>query len=175
MTDLRYPIGPPSYPETTTAAQRAEWIREIAACPAGLRAAIEGLNNDQLATPYRPEGWTVRQVVHHVVDSHINSWVRFKWTLTENHPTIKAYDEVAWAKLPDYTATPLEVSLGLLEMLHLRWVVLLESLTEADWQRGFHHPESHKDLRLEQILANYAWHGKHHTAHITALRARMGW
>ena len=135
MNDLRYPIGDFVCPETTTAAQRLRWIEEIADTRALLREAVAGLDREQLATPYRPDGWTVWQVVHHVADSHINAFVRFKWALTEPHPTIKPYNEVAWAKLPDYENTPLEVSLALLEALHARWLVLLRSMTEADLAR----------------------------------------
>ena len=175
MNDFRYPIGDFSCPEVTTPSDRAQWIGEIAATPAELRAAVAPLNAAQLATAYRADGWTVSQVVHHVADSHLNAVIRFKWALTEPHPTIKAYNEVEWAKLPDYAETPLAVSLALLEALHQRWVILLESLTEQDFARGYRHPESHRDFRLDQVLANYAWHGKHHTAHITGLRERMGW
>jgi uncharacterized damage-inducible protein DinB len=167
--DLRYPIGKFSFPESTTAEQRRKWIREIADAPAHLRAAVEGLSEEQLNTPYRPGGWTVRQVVHHLPDSHINSYVRFKLALTEDAPTVKTYDEALWAKLPDGATTPIETSLVLLEALHGRWVRMLESMTEPDFSRTFRHPEIGM-IRLEQYLALYAWHGKHHVAHITSLR-----
>jgi len=132
------------------------------------------LTASQLDTPYRPGGWTVRQVVHHVPDSHLNAYVRFKLALTEDSPTIKPYDEAAWAKLADTAETPVEVSLQLLESLHARWVRLLESMTEADFARQFHHPES-GTMSLDTYLSGYAWHCRHHVAHITQLRARMGW
>ncbi len=167
--DPRYPIGRFSFPESTTPEQRREWIREVAEAPARLRAAVEGLSGEQLDTPYRPGGWTVRQVVHHLADSHINSFVRFKLALTEDAPTVKTYDEALWANLPDASTTPIEPSLVLLEALHGRWVRMLESMTETDFSRTFRHPEIGM-IRLEQYLALYAWHGKHHVAHITSLR-----
>jgi hypothetical protein len=139
-----------------------------------MRAAVEGLTNEQLDTPYRFGGWTVRQVVHHVPDSHLNSYVRFKLALTEDTPTIKPYDEAAWARLADTATVETETSLALLESLHDRWVRLLESMSDADFKRSFLHPELGL-ARLDQNLALYAWHGKHHVAHITALRDRMGW
>jgi hypothetical protein len=138
-----------------------------------MRAAVAGLTEGQLDTPYRPEGWTVRQVVHHVPDSHLNSYVRFKLALTEDAPVVKPYDEGLWAKMAD-AAAPVEMSLVMLESLHARWVRVLESMSEADFARSFRHPEL-GPVRLEQNLALYAWHGKHHVAHITALRDRMGW
>jgi uncharacterized damage-inducible protein DinB len=168
--DLRYPIGKFSFPESTTTGQRREWIREIAEAPARLRAAVAGLSEEQLDSPYRPGGWTVRQVVHHLPDSHMNSYVRLKLALTEDMPTIKTYDEALWAELPD-TAMPIETSLMLLEALHGRWVRLFESMTEADFSRAFQHPEL-GTIRLEQNLALYAWHGKHHVAHITGFTSR---
>ena len=167
--DPRYPIGKFSFPESTTPEQRREYIREIAEAPARLRAAVAGLSEEQLDTPYRPGGWTVRQVVHHLPDSHINSYVRFRLALTEETPTIKPYDEALWAKLPDAVGTPIETSLALLEALHGRWVRLLESMSDADFSRAFRHPELGM-IRLDQNLALYAWHGKHHVAHITSSR-----
>jgi uncharacterized damage-inducible protein DinB len=175
MEDLRYPVGKFSLPQqATTAEERREWIKQIAQTPANMRAAVAGLNAEQLATPYRPGGWTVAQVVHHVPDSHLNSYIRFKFGLTEDNPTIKPYDEARWAALPDAIDTPVEVSLQLLEGLHGRWVRFLESLTDAEFARSFQHPEL-GPVRLEQNLALYAWHGRHHVGHITALRKRMGW
>jgi len=171
--DLRYPIGPCVYPKSTTADERKTWIRDLAEAPAQMRVAVAGLSSARLDTPYRPGGWTVRQVIHHVPDSHMNAFVRFKLALTEDVPTIKPYDEAAWAKLADYSSTPIEVSLTLLETLHDRWVRLLESMTNADFDRAFRHPES-GDLTLGQ-LAVYSWHSRHHVAHISALRQRMGW
>ena len=171
---LRYPIGDFSFPETTTPDERRAWIAEVAEAPAKLRAAVAGLTEKQLDTRYRPGGWTVRQVVHHVPESHLNSYVRFKLALTEDAPVIKPYDEARWAETPDVSGTPVEVSLTLLESLHQRWVHLLERMTDADFARFFQHPEIGL-VRLDRNLALYAWHGKHHVAHITSLRERMGW
>ena len=174
MSDLRYPIGKFHFDRPTTDEQKAEQINEIAYAPANLRAAVKGLSDAQLDTPYRPEGWTVRQVTHHVPDSHLNAYVRLKLALTEDEPTIKPYAEDRWAKLSDTEATPIEVSLSLLDNLHDRWVRLLRSLHEDDWQRTFRHPELGL-VSLERNLALYAWHGRHHVAHITTLRERNGW
>lgn len=173
MSDLQYPIGKFSVPTDVLAPLRSRWMEEVSQAPARLRGAVVGLKEEQLDTPYRPGGWTVRQVVHHVPDSHMNAYVRFKLALTEDTPTIKPYAENFWAELADSTA-PLETSLSLLENLHHRWVLLLRSLREEDWSRTFRHP----DLgvrRLDQTLALYAWHGRHHAAHITNLRQRMNW
>jgi hypothetical protein len=167
MTDLQYPIGRFTFPQSTTTEQLQAWIREIARTPQEMRAAVSGLSNEQLDTPYRPGGWTVRQVVHHVPDSHMNAFVRFKLALTEDQPTIKPYDEARWAVMADATL-PVEPSLDLLEALHLRWIRILESMSERDYQRAFAHPESGV-WRLDQCLAQYAWHGRHHVAHITSL------
>ena len=174
-TDLRYPIGKFSFPEQVTDAQCRQWIDEIAAAPAALRAAVAGLSPEQLDTPYRPGGWTVRQLVHHVPDSHMNAYVRFKLALTEDEPTIKPYEEARWAELPDVKTVPVSVSLTLLDMLHERWLGVLRTLSPADRRRGFRHPEHGRVLTLEQALALYAWHGRHHAAHVTALRERSGW
>jgi len=167
MRDLQYPIGRFSFPDATTAEQRQTWIREIGRSPQELRAAVADLTPEQLDTPYRPGGWTGRQVVHHVPDSHVNAFVRFKLALTEDQPTIKPYDEARWAVLAD-AALPVAPSLDLLEALHIRWVRLLESMNELDYRRTFAHPESGV-WRLDQCLAQYAWHGRHHTAHIMSL------
>ena len=172
--DLRYPVGKFKFPEAVSADDRRKFIAQIAETPAHLRATIGGLSDAQLDTPYRPEGWTVRQVVHHVPDSHLNSYTRFKLALTENEPVIKPYAEDRWAELPDGKSGPVEVSLRLLECLHSRWVALLRSMNEDDWKRTFRHPDSGL-LRLDQNAALYAWHGRHHVAHITSLRDRMGW
>ena len=175
MDDLRYPIGSWSYPQSiSTAEQRRSWIGDIAGTPAALRAAVAGLTEAQLDTQYRPGGWTLRQVVHHLPDSHMNGYVRFKLALTEETPTVKPFDEARWAVLGDVARTPPETSVALLESLHSRWVCLLQSMTENEWMRRFHHPDV-GTLRLEQYLAGFAWHGKHHVAHITSLRKRMGW
>jgi hypothetical protein len=176
VSDLRYPIGPFSLQGVTVAPEeRAGLITAIAEFPAQFRSAVHGLNETQFDTPYRPGGWTVRQVVHHVPDSHLNAYVRFKLALTEENPTIKPYEESRWAELPDTASTQIGVSLVLLEALHRRWVVLLKSMSDQQWTRTYFHPDHQASLRLDAILAMYAWHGKHHTAHITRLRERMGW
>lgn len=174
MTDLRFPIGKFHFDGPLNEPQTQAALDDIANTPVNLRAAIKGLSEVQLDTPYRPEGWTVRQVIHHLPDSHINSYVRFKLALTEDEPTIKPYAEDRWAELADTKATPVEVSLTLLDSLHDRWVRLLRSLTPEDWKRTFRHPELGA-MTLEKTLALYAWHGKHHVAHITTLRDRSGW
>lgn len=174
MTDPRYPIGTLEFREPVTAAERANWIGAIGATPAKLRAAVAGLTQQQLDTPYRPGGWTVRQVVHHVPDSHLNAYIRCKLVLTEDHPTIKPYFEAKWAELPD-SARPIEGSLALLDTLHERWVALLRSLPAAAFQRTCYHPEYQIDMSLDRLAATYAWHGAHHVAHITELRRREGW
>jgi uncharacterized damage-inducible protein DinB len=174
MTDLRYPIGKFHYDGPLSREQQQSALNDIANTPSTLRAAIKGLSETQLDTPYRPDGWTVRQVVHHVPDSHLNSYVRFKLALTEDEPTIKTYAEDRWAELPDTNSTPVDVSLTLLESLHDRWVRLLRALTPEDWKRTFRHPEL-GPMTLEKTLALYAWHGRHHVMHITALRDRSGW
>jgi uncharacterized damage-inducible protein DinB len=172
--DLRYPIGEYESRETLTPAERANAIAHIAAAPKRLRDAVAGLSHQQFDTPYRPGGWTVRQVVHHVPDSHMNSYVRFKLALTENEPTIKTYDEARWADLQDSRDTPVEVSLALLDALHHRWDVLLRSMRPSDFARRVRHPER-GTMTLDDMLGLYAWHGRHHVAHITSLRAREGW
>ncbi len=173
--DLRYPIGDFAWKGSTIAADRRGYIAVIARTPAGMRKAVAGLTSKQLDTPYRPGGWTVRQVLHHVPDSHLNAYTRFKLTLTEDTPTIKPYNEARWANLADTRKTPVETSLALLENLHARWVTLLRSLRPADFARTFFHPQHEKTLTLDWALAMYAWHGPHHVAHITSLRKRMGW
>ena len=174
MNDPRYPVGKFHYEGAPNEEQKQVFLEEIAHTPAKLRAAVRGLSETQLDTEYRPGGWTVRQVVHHMPDSHLNSYVRFKLALTEDEPTIKPYAEDRWAELADSKATPVEVSLTLLDSLHDRWVRLLRSLGEEEWKRTFRHP-SLGPMTLEKTLALYAWHGRHHVAHITALRERMGW
>lgn len=149
-------------------------IKALAEAPAQLRAAVAGLTEAQLDTPYRPEGWTIRQVVHHLPDSHMNSVLRMKWALTEDEPMIKTYEEQLWAELPDARTAPVELSLRLLDALHARWVFLLNSLTPDQLQRCFRHPELGK-ISNRIAIAFYAWHGRHHIAHITSLRGRMGW
>jgi len=174
MLDPRFPIGKFHYEGSLTEQQKQAFLNDIAETPAKLRSAVKGLNDSQLDTPYRPEGWSVRQVVHHVPDSHLNAYVRFKLALTEDQPTIKPYAEGPWAELADTKATPVEVSLTLLDSLHDRWVRLLRSLTPEQWKRTFRHPEM-GPMTLEKTLALYAWHGPHHVAHVTELRKRMSW
>jgi DinB family protein len=172
--DLAYPIGPCEYPEVVSPELRQRHIDEIAAAPARFRDAVRGLNDSQLDTPYRAGGWTVRQVVHHFADSHMNAYVRFRLALTEDEPTIKPYDQTKWAELKDATSEPVEVSLQLIDALHRRWVVLLNSLSDADFARRLRHPEL-GIVRLDTYLASYGWHCRHHAAHIHNLRQRMGW
>ncbi len=172
--DARYPIGPFQWEGSLSDDARHRAIDEIAEAPARLRSAVEGLSPGQLDTPYRPGGWTIRQVVHHLPDSHLNAYTRFKLALTEETPTIKPYDEARWAELADTQSTPPEVSLALLEALHKRWVVLLRSLEPRDFARMLRHPERGV-MSLDEMLALYAWHGRHHVAHIRRLRERMGW
>jgi hypothetical protein len=174
MTDLRYPIGKFHFDGPPTEEQRKKFIDDIAQSPAKLRAAVKGLSEQQLDTPYRPDGWTVRQVVHHVPDSHLNAYVRFKLALTEEEPMIKPYAEDRWAQLSDTQATPVEVSLTMLDSLHDRWVRLLRSLKPEEWKRTFRHPELGL-VSLEKNLALYGWHGRHHVAHITSLRQQNSW
>ena len=175
MTDPRYPIGQFQMAhETLTADERAQLIAQLAAAPAHLRAAVAGLNDAQLDTPYRDGGWTVRQLVHHVADSHMNGYVRVKLALTEDEPVIKTYDEARWAELADTQATPVETSLNLIAALHERWAALFRALTPAERARTFRHPEW-GNVSLDKQLALYAWHSRHHTAHATSLRERMGW
>lgn len=174
MDTLRYPIGQFKVNTVITDDVRNEWIGEIAETPRKLRKAIEGLSEDQMNTPYRSGGWTVKQVVHHLPDSHLNGYIRFKLALTEDQPTIKPFFEDRWAKLKDYRDTDKETSLVLLEALHHRWTILLRSMSAGEFDRTFHHPES-GIFTLNTALGLYAWHGKHHIAHITSLCERMGW
>jgi hypothetical protein len=175
VTDLRYPIGPFEAPRAVTPESRRQRIQEIGQAPAALRAAVTGLSAKQLDTPYRPGGWTVRQVVHHVPDSHMNAYVRLKLALTEDEPTIKPYEEARWAELVDGRTAPPEISLTLLSSLHERWMLLWNSLKPEDFSRKFRHPEHAGLLSIDWMLAMYAWHGRHHVAHITTLREREGW
>lgn len=173
--ELRYPIGPFKRPTgPLDPAQRKQVIDAIAATPKNLADAVRGLNDRQLDTPYRPGGWTVRQVVHHVADSHMNAYIRLKLALTENAPLIKTYDEAEWAKLNDSRETPVQVSLTLLTALHDRWERVLRAMTNADFARTLTHPD-HGLITVDSLLAIYGWHGPHHTAHITNLRKREVW
>jgi hypothetical protein len=174
LDDLRYPIGRFSPPASSMAGVRAAHIQTVRLLPARLRAAVSGLSDAQLDTPYREGGWTVRQVVHHLADSHANAYVRCKLALTADWPTINAYDEAVWANLPDSRSLPVDVSLAMIEGLHTRWTTLLDALSEEDFQKGFNHPEFGR-VNLARQLAMYEWHCRHHTAHITNLRARKGW
>jgi len=174
LEQLRYPVGRFEPRDRITAAERGELIDEIAALPQRLRAAVEELSDEQLDTPYRPDGWTIRQVVHHLPDSHVNSYVRFKRTVTEERPTICTYREGAWAELADARSAPVELSLDLLDALHRRWTRWLRTLDDAAWERSFEHPEL-GEVGLELNLQLYAWHCRHHLAHVTGLRERKGW
>lgn len=171
LDELRYPVG--RFDPAAVDGSRASHIETLRQLPTRLEEAVDGLSGAQLDTPYREGGWTVRQVVHHVADSHANAYIRVKLALTEDTPAIKAYDEAAWARLPD-SELPVQVPLNLIAALHTRLVALFESLEDSDWQRAFLHPERGR-VTLAENLAIYAWHSRHHTAHITRLRARMGW
>jgi uncharacterized damage-inducible protein DinB len=173
LNDLRYPIGRFSPPSDGVSGIREAQIQTLHALPERLRSAVAGLNDAQLDTPYREGGWTVRQVVHHVADSHSMAYIRCRLGLTEDWPTINPYDEGAWANLPD-SRLPVEVSLAMIEALHARWTTLLEALSEEEFQKGYKHPERGRET-LAKSLAMYDWHSRHHTAHITSLRARRGW
>lgn len=175
MTDLRYPVGKFDSKSPLTAASRAAAIADITALPGNLRAAVAGLDDDRLDTPYRPDGWTVRQVVHHLADSHLNAYTRVKLALTEDTPTIKPYDEKEWAELLDAKTMPVAPSLGIIEGIHQRWVTLLGSLSDAEFARTVVHPEHGRMMSIDYLTAMYAWHCRHHTAHVTELRAREGW
>jgi uncharacterized damage-inducible protein DinB len=174
MTDPRYPIGPFAPPSEFTPALRSEYIEQIATLTARLRAAVEGLSEPYLGHPYREEGWTVAQVVHHVADSHVNAYVRFKLAATEDDPPVKAYNEELWAEFADSKGADVAPSLDILTGLHVRWARFLRGLTEEQFGRTYHHSVM-GPVALDRALAMYAWHGRHHTAHITALRERMGW
>jgi DinB superfamily len=172
--DPRYPIGKYE-PQPYSTAQRDEWLLDIQYLPQSLENALLNLDAHQLATPYRDGGWTVQQLVHHVADSHMNAYIRFKWGMTEDNPTIKAYNEKLWAETNDVKDLPVNLSITLLHALHARWHHYLGGLTETDFQRTIVHPESNRSMTLWFLLGMYAWHSRHHTAHITALRDRMNW
>jgi hypothetical protein len=174
MEDLRYPVGRFEMPTVVAPAERERLIAGVEALPRALAEVVAGLSAQQLDSPYRPEGWTLRQVVHHVPDSHMNAYVRFRLALTEAQPTIKPYDEAAWAELPDARLGPIDVSLDLLAALHKRWVTLMRALSPGEWRRTFIHPERGA-LSLDQTLAMYEWHGRHHLAHVQRCRERNGW
>jgi len=172
--DLRYPVGKFPFPATISRADLDGFIAAIAELPEQLRAAVSGLTDEWLDTPYRPGGWTVRQVVHHLADSHMNAYIRVKLALTEDSPTIKPYREDRWAEIPEARTASVGISLGILEGLHWRWTLALSVLTEAEFARTFVHPER-GPMRLDLVTAMYAWHCRHHLAHITHLARRMGW
>ena len=172
--DLRYPIGKFDWSAPVDAALRPQWMMRIAEAGGRFREAVRGLDQQQLDTPYRPGGWTVRQVVHHVPDSHMNCFIRWRMALTEEEPVIKPYDEAKWAELHDSRTAPVEVSLQLLESLHDRWVNMMGAMSDGDFERTYRHPEIGL-VGLNTVLAGYAWHCRHHEAHITALRQRNGW
>ncbi len=174
LEELRFPIGKFSRPEIVTPEQFDIFVNEIEQLPYDLRKSVAGLTDAQLDTPYRDGGWTVRQVTHHLFDSHINSYTRLKLTLTQDHPTIMPYNEATWAELNDAKFAPVELSLGMLDALHTRWGISLRTLTPEQRKRTFYHPESGV-WRIDQNVAMYAWHGKHHVRHITGLRKRMEW
>jgi hypothetical protein len=175
--DLRYPIGKDTSSSDNTYNEevKKKYLLDIQNCPRLLEHAVLNLDEHQLNTPYRDGGWTIKQVVHHVPDSHIHAFIRFKLALTEDNPTIKPYDEVKWAELSDTQNVPINISLTLLHALHSRWMEIMKNMSEQDWQRTIFHPEHNKTLTLWNLLGSYAWHGKHHVAHITSLRERMGW
>jgi hypothetical protein len=170
----QYPIGKLILEKDATPARQTAWIRDIAEMPGKLRAAVKGLSAAQLDTPYREGGWTVRQVVHHLADSHLNAFVRFKLALSESNPTIKPYQQAAWAEMPDVKGVDIAHSLAILEGLHARWAILLSTLKAEDYQRTFNHPENGLNT-LDRALQTYAWHSLHHVAHITTLRKARGW
>jgi hypothetical protein len=174
VADQKYPVGRFDPALQPTAAERPALIESIAAAPGRLRAAVTGLNDEQLDTPYREGGWTVRQVVHHVPDSHMNAYIRVRLALTEDTPIIRPYEESEWAKLPDARSAPVGISLELLDHLHVRFVMLFRALTDADFARTLLHPAM-GPMTVGTILRMYEWHGRHHVAHITGLRDRLGW
>jgi uncharacterized damage-inducible protein DinB len=175
MDDVRYPVGKFDRRDRLTPGERSAMIEAVAEAPARMRDAVRSLDAAKLDAPYREGGWTVRQVVHHVPDSHMNAYLRFKWALTEERPTIKPYDEAEWAKLSDSQDTPVETSLTMLEALHDRWVRLMRKMTDADFKRVLLHPEHAGEMTLDSMLGLYEWHGRHHVGHVTALRKRSGW
>lgn len=175
IEQLKYPIGKFEISSDYDAKMRAKMIANIKSFPQRLTTVVMELNDEQLDTSYRPEGWTVRQVVHHVADSHINSYVRFRWTLTEDTPSIKSYDEKSWAELPDAKNAPIKFSLNLLKAIHARWTLLLERMSEKDFSKELGHPEWKNNLSLDKMVQLYSWHCDHHLAHITSLMERRGW
>ncbi|UII26055.1 putative metal-dependent hydrolase [Fulvivirga maritima] len=175
QASLQYPIGKFNESAPKQGAEISGWIQQIEMLPEKLKQAVEGLNDAQLDTPYRPGGWTLRQVVHHIGDSHLNSYIRFKWTLTEDEPIIKAYNEKAWAELFDSEEGPIELTLNFIEALHKKWVYLLRGLKEDELNKFFVHPDNNNKVTLKLAIGMYAWHGNHHLAHISNLTTSKGW
>lgn len=175
MEQLQYPIGRYVAPTSYTPELLKEWTATLGALPSWLDVCIENLDADQLRVPYREGGWNIQQVIHHLADSHMNAYVRVRLALTESNPTVKPYDEAAWALLPDVDKVSVNVSVTLLHALHRRWVALLEQMPEAEWERTFYHPDHRRDFPVWEVVALYAWHSRHHTAHIRGLRERMNW
>ena len=174
IDDLRYPVGACEWPAEVSAEERRRHVRDISELPAKLRGAMAGLAPEHLDIPYREGGWTLRQIVHHIPDSHMNSYVRFKLALTEDQHTIKPYDEKLWAEMPEARTEPIEISLDMVDALHQRWSLMLQNMTDADFERSLRHPETGA-LKLKSLLAGYGWHCRHHVAQIVATRRRMGW
>lgn len=174
LEKLKYPIGRYQVADNINKTSIDNWIKEIESLPQRLADAVKGLKPEQLRTPYRPEGWTVQQVVHHIADSHMNSYIRFKLSLTEDKPMIKPYDEKLWAELPDSKLTDVSVSFDLIKALHKRWAILLKQLSKEELDKEFLHPESGMK-KLNETICHYAWHGNHHLAQITSLKQRMNW
>jgi hypothetical protein len=174
MNDVRYPVGPCEWPAEVSAAEKRTHLRDIAQLPAKLREAVAGLAKQHLDVPYREGGWTIRQIVHHIPDSHMNSYVRFKLALTEDQPTIKPYNEKLWAEIPEARTARIEMSLDMVDALHKRWSLMLDNMTDGDFERSILHPEIGV-LKLKSLVAGYGWHCRHHVAQIVATRRRMGW
>ncbi len=175
LDSIRYPIGKFEAPATFDTTQSAAWIAAIEAMPLWLDHLIENLDAGQLETPYRPGGWTMNQTIHHLADSHLNAFVRFKLTLTEEQPAVKPYAEALWAETPECLSLPANISITLLHALHRRWAALMRSMSETQWQRCFFHPEQQRLIPLWELGAQYAWHGRHHTEQLLGLRQRMAW
>ena len=175
LEELKYPIGRYSKPGTVSPELMQEWIKVLEVLPLWMDACIENLDEGQLQVPYREGGWTIQQVVHHVADSHMNAYVRLKLALTEDNPTIKPYDEGAWAELADVKLVPVNISVTMLHTIHRRMIVVLRNMEPTDWERTYYHPEHKRDVPLWEMVALYAWHSRHHTEHIRQLRERMKW
>lgn len=175
MEELQYPIGKYEKPKEMTDVLRKEWLGVLSALPAWIDASVENLDAEQMNVPYREGGWTIVQVIHHLADSHMNAYIRLKLALTEENPTVKPYNEKAWAELPDNNVVPVNISITLLHALHRRLVATLEHLNESDWLKTYYHPDHKRDFPVWEVVALYAWHSRHHTAHILKLRERMGW